>query len=255
MNSHQLIPSPDPRQPTISSGLWSLASLPLTESNQKLLDRAAVSAGGPAPWRYRKLKDARDILALEQLAPETRLKVLALDLRESLRVWLLMRVPVPCRVGDADLVVHKWADLGLTYRQEALWQPQPGFSFIQILQPRAVWHPNVSYDAFQVLCLGPNLPAGIPVVLLLLMAYGALTFQSVQTDEQDPAGVMNAAAAQWWQENRHRIPLSKTPFLGAETEPAKPPTRFVGPDLLAALLSKSVAPVNPPSAETASSEQ
>ena len=37
--------------------------------------------------------------------------------------------------------------------------------------------------------------------------------QSVMFDEQDPAGVLNADAARWWQQNRDRIPLSREPFI------------------------------------------
>jgi hypothetical protein len=45
------------------------------------------------------------------------------------------------------------------------------------------------------------------------MAYSALSMQSIQIDSFDPAGVMNAPAATWWQANVDRIPLTTAPFL------------------------------------------
>ena len=45
------------------------------------------------------------------------------------------------------------------------------------------------------------------------MIYGALTMQSVQFSVSDPAGVMNRDAAEWWQANVHRIPISRQPFI------------------------------------------
>ena len=94
--------------------------------------------------------------------------------------------------------------------------PQPGYAFVRILLPRPVWHSNVSPDLNQVLCLGPRLPAGIPLKEIILMTFGALTMQTTQLDLLDPAGVLNPAAADWWQRNTSRIPLSREPFLRNE---------------------------------------
>ena len=65
----------------------------------------------------------------------------------------------------------------------------------------------------QLLCLGTTLPVGIPCRELVLSAYGALTFQLLAIDERDPAGVMNAEAALWWQQRASMLPLSDVPFL------------------------------------------
>lgn len=196
-------------------GLAALNDVVLTTDLQRLLDQAAELSGGPAPWRRRKLAEARDLLALTQIAG--RLKPMALDLREALRAMLWMQVSLPCLAEpDGELAIADQAVLGLTYPQEALRQQLPGYAFIQVLAPDHVWHANVSAGPIRSLCLGPQLPAGIRVKELILMAYGALSMQTVQIDEQDPAGVMNADAARWWQRNLHRAPLSRTPFLSTD---------------------------------------
>jgi hypothetical protein len=199
-------------------GLAALPTVTLTPENQRLLDEARAAAGGTAMWKARKAAEARDLLALSQLAP--RLLVQQLDLRESLRALLSLRVPVPCRLPGEDsmLVIGDQVLLGLTYPQEALRQQLPGYGFVQILAPLGVWHANVAYGPVQPLCLGAALPAGIRVKELVLMAYGALSLQTVQIDETDSAGVLNIEAARWWQLNVARIPLSRTPFLAPENE-------------------------------------
>ena len=48
---------------------------------------------------------------------------------------------------------------------------------------------------------------------LILTSFGLLTLQSHTMDLMDPAGVLNAKAAEYWQQNCHRIPLSNEPFI------------------------------------------
>ena len=53
------------------------------------------------------------------------------------------------------------------------------------------------------------------------MSFAALTLQTFQIDVGNPGGVFNAAAAEWWQQNAHRIPLTREPFLGSESAGAE----------------------------------
>lgn len=196
-------------------GLAALAQVVLSPEHQRGLEEAVKAAGGPPAWKHRKQAEARDLLALAQIAP--RLQVGWIDLATDLRALLLLRVPVPCRPGAAgDLVIERQAVLGLTYPQAALRQPLPGYSFLQVLAPADVWHANVAFGPVRPLCLGAALPANVRVKELVLMAYGALSMQTVQIDEQDPAGVMNPEAARWWQANAGRAPLTRAPFLSPD---------------------------------------
>jgi hypothetical protein len=203
------------RTPVPPGGLADLHLVELTEQNRRLLERALLSAGGPPAWRGRKRAEARDLLALGQISG--RLTVQYLDLREALRVAVLVRVPVPLLTPECpDLALADRAALGLTYPHHALREQLPGYAFIQILAPEGVWHANVAPDRVQPLCLGTRLPAGVRTTELVLMAYAALSLQAVQIDEWDSAGVMNPAAARWWQANAGRIPLTRAPFLSDE---------------------------------------
>jgi hypothetical protein len=95
----------------------------------------------------------------------------------------------------------------------AITTPQPGYAFIRILAPRPVIHANVSPDMNQVLCLGASIPPSYPLRELLLATFGALSMQSTALDPLGAAGVMSAAAADYWQKSVNRIPLTREPFI------------------------------------------
>ena len=203
--------------PGVRTGLTGLGDVELLPTHQGLLSTCAEQAGGTPAWRARKRAEARDLFALMAMAP-WRLRLRGVDLRETLRAMFVLSVPVPCRpdTAAAAVVLADRALIAIRYTQEALLLSQPGHAFVQILQPRDVFHPNVSTGDPQAICLGERLPAGIPVRELVLMTYGALAMQTVTLDEMDPGGVMNAEAARYWQQSVTRIPLTRTPFLGNE---------------------------------------
>ena len=216
----------DERKPTAAgTGLADLAQVKLSPDREHVLLAALHSSGGSPAWRARKAAEARELLALAELAP--RMEIWELDLGADLRAVIHLEGPVACLPGgQGALVIERHALLGLTYRQEALSRPLSGYAFVQILAPHGVWLPNVSADAAQAICLGTSLPAGVRVRDLVLMSFDALTMRSVQMDELDPAGVLNGAAARFWQSplNATRIPLGTSPFLGPVHESTKDAT-------------------------------
>ena len=193
--------------------LGELEKVELLPEEKVLLDRAAGTCLGPAPWRSRKRAEAHNLLALAHIS--RRFTVKELNIAEPFLAVLAMDVPVPVRVeGAGGLTVVPWAILGLAYVEEAVWKPQPGYAYFQVLSPNWVWHANVGpVEKGQPLCLGPRMPAAISIEDLVLLAYGAISLQTVQIDEMDSAGVLNPEAARWWQSNRHRIPLTKEAFI------------------------------------------
>jgi hypothetical protein len=202
-----------------AAGLTAIRHTTLTEPLARFLAAAADCSGGSAQFRRRKIAEARDLLALSQIGPPGRLRVEALDLGGDLRARLRLRVATPYlrRDGNGDPIkVAPEAVLHLRYFEEAVRAPQAGYRYIGIESPLGVWHPNVALDAGQPLCLGAKMPAGVRVVELVLLSYAALCLQSVTLDLGDPAGLLNHAAAMYWQQHTERIPLSKTPFLGTD---------------------------------------
>jgi hypothetical protein len=217
--------STTPRRQRRSGSLRDLRDATLNRRNQHLLESALADNAGDAAWRARKESEAFELLALAQRAPAGRLRVEMLDLEQNLRAVVVMRVPVAGHPdANNDLPVSDHALLGLDYPRAVLSSCLPGPACVQILQPWAVWHAQVS-PRTQALCLGDRLPRNIPVREIVLMTYNALAMTTWQVSEADPAGVLNIEAARWWAANLHRAPLSRTPFLGQEPQETSNPTK------------------------------
>lgn len=192
----------------MTHGLIDLAGASLSPELARLHDGAVANALGPLPWRRRKATEARELCGLAQRAPRVELR--ALDLRTELRALVRLAVPVAVRAatGSDGFTVALGAEVAVVYPLQALRGALPGYSFVRVLRPRPVWHPNV-HAVGQELCLGVSLPAGLRVVELVLASYRALAMQTLQVDEQDSAGVMHLEAARWWQANLDRAPLTQ----------------------------------------------
>jgi hypothetical protein len=204
----------------VHRGLVNLASVELSPPNQRRYEHAMRGCAGSPIYRRRKLVEARSLFQLSELAPAGRLVITTCDLTSTLRVSMKLKVPVPHLDESGEFRVLHAAWIGLSYPEAALSQALPGYAFINLLLPSRVWSANVGMDLpGQPLCLGASMPVGIPCVELVLAAYGALSMQSVMIDERDAAGVLNPGAARWWQQNMHRVPLTRRPFLQPD-EPA-----------------------------------
>jgi hypothetical protein len=192
-------------------GLHTLRQVELNPLSRARLEAALADCGGDPTWQARKRAEAHELLALAQVAP-ARLAIHYLDLAASFRTMIQLQVPVPCLPPGGELEIQPTALLGIDYPREAMSRPSPGYGFVTILEPRELWHANVRLPE-QVLCLGPTMPAGIRLRSLIWLSYAALAMTTTQTNPADTAGVMNAAAAEWWNQNLQRVPLSRDPFL------------------------------------------
>jgi len=167
---------------------------------------------GPLPWRNRKHAEAHELLVLAERAE--RLTVVGLDLTTELRALVRLVVPVATRPEpEGELVVAPEAELALFYPMAALRGALPGWSFVSIQEPQDAWSASIAQGPDQRLCLGTRLPAGIPLREILLASYSALAMQAIQIDERDEAGVMNLAAARYWQSRTSILPLTRAAFL------------------------------------------
>jgi hypothetical protein len=219
MNSETI---PATNQPaTHAFGLSQLHQVKLPDHDEAFIQSLAPRFRGQPRWRACKETMTRELLALAQLTD--RLKFHWFDVAGDFRVLFDLRVTVPCLPDPhGPLQIASSATIGLTYREEFLAAAQPGYVYICLIRPAAVWLANVATDFGQPLCLGPKLEAGIPVKELIIANYLALSMQSYQFNERDSAGILNGAAANWWQHQRsHPIPLSNEPFV-TKTVPTHP---------------------------------
>ena len=195
-------------------GLDNLAKVTLTPPYLGLMDNATRQVRGSRAFRQRKLAEWHNLFALAMIA-SYRLHILFGDFAaDALRVVVALRSPVPLEPdGSGALRRADTAVLGITWPEACLRMPMPGSSFCEVLDPQPVWHPNVAMKPkAQVCCLGVKLPIGIPVTEILLLAHFLLCMKA-GVNAWDPAGVLNAEAAKWFQLNMHLLPLSREPFL------------------------------------------
>jgi len=200
---------------TARPGLASLNEIPLTTLNRRRLETASADMQGVAPWQDRRKFEARQLLALEQLAGRSRMRVMSLDLEQDLRAAVWLDVPVAMTPDpDGTLNMAQGAVIGIIYPQVILSLPLPGFALVSLVDPPCgAYYPNVGTSREHRMCLGATLPVGIPVSELVLLSYGLLTGQTIMMDTSDSAGVMHVDAAHYWSANRDKMPLSTTPFL------------------------------------------
>ncbi len=199
-------------------GLSTLDRVVIPPARLEFIEALAAQSQGSAAWRGRKRVEATELLALEHISP--RMQVMALDLTTDLLAAVRLRVPVPCRPNGDELVVADAAELVLRYPPSIPSAPLPGFAMVRIASPRPTWHPNISPESDQSVCLGANIPTGLPLREAVLGTYAALTLQSISLDRADPAGIMNGEALAYFTERTDLIPLSTEPFLEPISGPA-----------------------------------
>jgi hypothetical protein len=204
----------------MSVGLDMLAEIQLSPRSQAAFDAALATNRGRAHWRARKVVEARELLALAEIAPRGRMRVDYLDLADELRAVIRLDVKVPVRYpGDGEGVrVEDSATLGLVYPEKALTDQLAGFSYLEAIAPRGIFHPAVAALAPfpQIVCLG-DLPAGTRVTEIVLLAYSALAMQNLRIENFEALGALNVDAAVWWEARLSQLPLTRRAFLEAES--------------------------------------
>lgn len=200
---------------TTRRGLGTLDEIDLSPLNEQRLEHLSADLQGDDPWRARKRSEARQLLALEELAGPSQMRVMCLDIEQDLRAAVWLNAPVAMTpASDGALNIVQGAVVGIVWPRVILTMPLPGFALVCLVQPSSgAWYPNIGATRGQRMCLGTSLPVGIPVSELVLLTYGLLTAQVIMSDPADSAGVMNVEAAKYWAANRHLIPLSTRPFL------------------------------------------
>ena len=195
-------------------GLSRLGKVELEGRFLEHYDRGIAKCHNAGFYENRMKVEFRDYLALAQVSG--RIDPLDVSFEGTFRLHFLLRARFPLKNSAGEVVVADRAALVLHYPESAVRESLKGTEFVRILGANA-FHPNISVAdsilPFQALCLGPSVLQATRIRELILTSYGLLTLQSHTMDPLDPAGVLNAEAAEYWQQNCHRIPLSNEPFV------------------------------------------
>ena len=182
---------------------------------EQLFDEAARRNGGPRGWRMWKRSGVEELLTFVRRAP--RVELLAADMSADLHLAYHIRMPIPRQPCNGDLTVGTGATFHLVYRDEWRTLAPKGWQPVGVVHPEDIFHPNAKPSLRGALCLG-KLPAGISPKELLMLSYFAGSLQTVQLAEDDPEGVLNKEASEFFRCNPQHLPLTST-GLGEDWEP------------------------------------
>lgn len=168
---------------------------------------AAALSGNQGDRSFRLWKES-SVNDIAQLARRSeRMELLEIDLSGDLNVVYQIQMPIPCWPREDELKIDVSAVFHLNYRDQWRTEPPAGWEPVGLLNPLDIFHPNSRPALKGALCLG-RLPAGVAPVELILMAYFLGTLQDYTLDEQDPDGVLNPHACEWFRCHPQYLPLT-----------------------------------------------
>ena len=185
----------------------------------EMLDRATTRNGGGRPWRQWKRKSIESVL--EMIVKSPRMDLLELNLEGDLEMVFAIRCPVPRWPQNGKLLIGDHVVAHLIYQEAWRFESPPGWAPLGILWPPDLFHSNSRPHLRGALCLG-GLPPNTPPKQIILAAYDALTLQSINTDETDPAGVLNPQASDFYRRHPDYLPLTRAGLLDPpESDPVR----------------------------------
>ncbi len=184
------------------------------DAKRRQLDAALTAAlarnGGGRAWREWKRKSLESLLDLMARSP--RMDLLQMSLEGDLEVVFEIRCPVPRWPQGDRLVIGDRVVCQLQYQEQWRFEAPAGWAPSGILWPHDHFASNMRPHIRGLLCLG-GLPPNTPPKQIALAAYDALTLQSINTDETDPAGVLNPAASDFFRRHPQYLPLTRAGLL------------------------------------------
>jgi hypothetical protein len=175
-----------------------------------MLAEALQRNGGSRSWRGWKQRSTENLLDLIVRSP--RMDLSALRLEGDLEAVFSIRCPVPRWPQDDRLVIGDHAVCHLLYQDQWRFESPAGWAPLGLLSPRDPFHANMIPHLRGALCLG-GLPPNTEPKQLVLAAYDALTLQAINTDESDPAGVLNPQASDFFRRHPEYLPLTRAGLL------------------------------------------
>jgi hypothetical protein len=178
-----------------------------------ILAHVTANNGGGRAWRQWKQVAAERLADLIGKSP--RMDLYELNLECDLEAVLEIRCPVPRGPENDRLVIGDRAVCYLLYQDHWRFEAPPGWALFGVLWPEDIFHSNVNNARPEwrgALCLG-GLPPNTQPTQIVLAAYEALTLQTINTDESDPAGVLDPEASEFYRRHPQHLPLTRAGVL------------------------------------------
>jgi hypothetical protein len=176
------------------------------EKNNELCAAALACNGGDRSFKQWKAASTAEVV--EQANRSKRMELLDINLRGDLYIVYRIMMPAPRWPRGGELVIGESAVFQLTYRDEWRTEPPAGWEPVGLFEPLDIFHPNSRPAMKGALCLG-RLPAGVAPAELVLLGYYLVSLQDYTLDEQDPDGVLNPQACEWYRCHSQYLPLTR----------------------------------------------
>lgn len=174
--------------------------------HEQIRQRALQTLGGSRSFVGWKTASLNDVVDLANRAE--RIDLLDARLHGDFELVYRVQMPVPRWPQGGRLVIGESVVFHLVYAEQWRTEPPPGWLPLGVFEPMDIFHPNCRPDLRGALCLG-DLAAGIPPKELILLGYYLASLQDYTLDEQDPHGVLNAAACEYYRCHSEYLPLTR----------------------------------------------
>lgn len=176
------------------------------QKHDQLRQKALADNGGDVSFRRWKAGSLDEVIEQANRAP--RMELLEIDLHGDVNIVYRIKMPVPRWPRGDELVIGESAVFHLTYREDWLIEPPAGWEPVGLFEPLDVFHPNSRPALKGALCFG-RLPAGVAPTELILLGYYLVSLQDAALDEQDPDGVLNPMACEFFRSHPRYLPLTR----------------------------------------------
>jgi hypothetical protein len=187
------------------------------KSAQELLDAALDANGGNRGWRLWKETHVKEIVEVCKRAE--RMSMLDISLGGDLDLAYEIRQPVPLLPRpDGQLVIGKKVIYHLHFEEDWSFEPPAPWEILGVIQPKGIWHPNVSPTLDGRICLGTFGEKGkaaegslsrMSPKEILMAGFFAVQLDNLVLDERDPNGILNPIACSYFRDHDEYLPLTR----------------------------------------------
>jgi hypothetical protein len=179
--------------------------------NQAIAQRALAEVSGSRQWKRYKLQAFEEFA--EMADRSERMELLQADLSGDFDVAYRIKQPCPRTPHNGELVVGEEVIYHLHYEESFLFEPPPPWLPLRVCAPRDIWHSNCVMQEKGLpgfICLGDlfGLLVSAPPKEIALAGYFAMALRDISLDVQNPLGVLNIAAVNYYLEHPEYLPLT-----------------------------------------------
>ncbi len=181
------------------------------DRNRRVAEQALAHVSGSRGWKLYKRQSFDEFAQMAERSQ--RIEIIAADLSGDFD--LLYAIDQPCSRApqNGELVVGERAVFALHYEEQFTYEPAEPWIPLRVCEPRNIFHPNCNTTGLWApgsICLGSMLSTLVsaPLTEIVLEGYFILSLQNISLDVEDPQGILNPIAVNYFLEHPEYLPLT-----------------------------------------------